>query len=230
MLRFGRGLPSSFSCEGTFRVTIIPRSIPLSYGVRRHVHGYLCTNIHGVMPKNKGIFIIIIVRTSNNGVPNTLSFERQRPNEIWFKMKVFVGMLQEDSHLHDPATDLGPLRWGRNITNCDTACSSQRDPTFPKVPASLLVTMWNISTESLWNQANRDLYNYSALNSRKQSAECKLNKKQSALINGSPLVSRDFSNKFLSFLRKKQDNFILHFRRGGNRRGEGGTPLFCRRE
>jgi len=30
--------PSSFRCEGTFRVTIIPRSISLSYGIRRRVH------------------------------------------------------------------------------------------------------------------------------------------------------------------------------------------------
>ena len=89
--------PFSFSWEGTFRFTIIPRSIPLSYGIRRRVHWYLCTNIHGVIPKNKEIFIITMVRTSNIGVPDTLSFERHRANEIWFKLNVFVGMLQQDS-------------------------------------------------------------------------------------------------------------------------------------
>jgi hypothetical protein len=47
------------------------------------------------------------------------------------------------------------------------------------------------------------------VNCRKQFAECKLNKKQSALINGSPLVSGDFSNKFLSFLQK---NRVISFR------------------
>lgn len=60
--------------------------------------------------KDKGNFIITMVRTSNIGVQDTPSFERHRPNEIKLKMNVFVGMLQEDSHLHDPATDLGPLR------------------------------------------------------------------------------------------------------------------------
>lgn len=118
--------PSSFRCEGTFRVTIIPRSISLSYGIRRRVHWYLCTNRHGVISKNKGIFIITMVKTSNIGVPDTLSFEWHRANEIWFKMNVFVGMLQEDSHLHDPATDIGPLCWDGNLTACDTARSSQR--------------------------------------------------------------------------------------------------------
>ena len=36
---------------------------------------------------------------------------------------------------------------------------------FRKFP-HLLVTVWNIFTGSLWNQANRDLHNYSALNWR----------------------------------------------------------------
>lgn len=107
VLRFGRGLPFSFSCGGTSKLRLSKGLIPLSYDIRRRVHWYLCTNIHCVMPKNKGIFIITMVRTSNIGIPDMLLFEWHRANEIWFKMNVCVGMLQALSHLHDPATISG---------------------------------------------------------------------------------------------------------------------------
>ena len=130
--------PFSFSCEGTFRVAIIPRSIPLSYGIRR-----LCTDTY--VPKYTASYPKIRESSSSPwrergifGVPDMMSFEWHRANEIWFKLHVFDGMLQEDSHLHGPATDIGPLCWDSNLTACDIARSSQRTDTVRSSRVSLI--------------------------------------------------------------------------------------------